>query len=385
MKVTFMMPGYAWAPSGGFRVIYEHANRLAARGHLVSLVHPRNLRLRPRPKLTFFEYLRKKKLDLMSMVARPALEWQPIDKRVRLLFVPSSDERHIPDSDVLFATAWQTARPVMECSDTKGEKCYFIQGYETWMGPEELVHETWRAPIRKVVVSRWLFELGKSLGVSDLTYIPNAIDRNLYRLIRPISQRTRQVVMVCSPVKLKGSRDGIKALETAKEEFPDLKVMFFGNSRRPSWVPKWIPYAKNPPQDRIVKEYYNASSIVLSPSLNEGFALPPGEGAACGCAIVATDSGGIRDFAENGVTALLSPPGDPQALAKNLCLLLGNDDLRIRLARAANERIKQFTWRRSSDLLEEFIKGTVRRRCAERRLAVTTDPALTIPLQAEGD
>ncbi|HEY4817328.1 MAG TPA: oligosaccharide flippase family protein [Candidatus Acidoferrum sp.] len=386
LRITFLLPGYAWAPSGGFRVIYEHANRLVARGHSVSLVHPRRMKYSPTPEVTFRQRVRSKKLALMALVARPSISWQAIDKRVRLLFVPSSDERHIPDADVLFATSWQTSRPIMECSSAKGEKCHFMQGYETWMGPEDLVQDTWRTPTRKVVVSRWLFELGISLGASDLTYVPNAIDGKVYRLIRPISQRTRQVVMVCSPVKLKASRDGIRALEIAKTAFPDLKVMFFGNSRRPAWVPKWITYAKNPPQDRIVKEYYNKASIVLSPSLSEGFALPPAEGAACGCAIVATDSGGIRDFAEHGVTALLSPPGDPQALAKNLCLLLADNDLRIRLARAANERIKQFTWRRSSDLLEEFINGTVQRKSAERRLAsVTTDPALTIPLQAEGD
>jgi len=386
MRINFLLPGYAWRPSGGFRVVYQHANRLAARGHLVTVIHPRRLKSSPPPDIKLLQHVRRKKLDFMALVSRPSIAWQPIDKRVRLVFVPSSDERHIPDGDVLFATAWQTARAVMECSSAKGEKCHFIQGYEAWMGPENLVRETWLAPTRKVVVSRWLFEIGRSLGARDLTYVPNAIDRNIYRLLRPISKRTRQVVMVCSPVKLKASRDGVAALEIAKKEFPDLKAVFFGNSRRPSWVPKWISYALDPPQERIVKEYYNNSSIVLSSSLHEGFALPPAEGAACGCAIVATDSGGIRDYAENGVTALLSSPGDPQALATNLCQLLADDDLRIRLAQAANERIKEFTWKRSSDLLEEFITDTVQLESAERRLTqITGEPALPIPLQVESD
>jgi glycosyltransferase involved in cell wall biosynthesis len=135
-----------------------------------------------------------------------------------------------------------------------------------------------------------------------------------------------------------------------------------------------------------VNEYYNNSSIILSSSLHEGFALPPAEGAACGCAIVATDSGGIRDYAVNGVNALLSSPGDVQALAKNLCQLLADDDLRIRLAEAANERIREFTWERSSDLLEEFITDTVQREHSERRLAsITAEPTLPVPLQVEGD
>src|SRR3979411_35307 len=110
--------------------------------------------------------------------------------------------------------------------------------------------------------------------------------------------------------------------------------------------------AQSPPQDWIVGELYNRSSIILNSSLTEGFALPPAEGAACGCAIVATDSGGIRDFVQHDVTGLLSPPRNPDALAHNLCLLLRNDDLRIRLARSGSDFIKRFTWDRSADLLE---------------------------------
>jgi O-antigen/teichoic acid export membrane protein/glycosyltransferase involved in cell wall biosynthesis len=386
LRINFLLPGYAWRPSGGFRVVYQHANSLAARGHVVTVIHPRRLKSSAPPNVKLLQQIRRKKLALMALVSRPSIAWQPVDKRVRLLFVPSSDERHIPDADVLFATAWQTVGSVMECSSTKGEKCHFIQGYEAWMGPEDLVRDTWRAPIRKVVVSRWLLEIGRSLGASDLTYVPNAIDRDVYRLLRPISKRARQVVMVCSPVELKASRDGVAALEIAKKEFSDLKAVFFGNSRRPSWVPEWISHELDPPQERIVNEYYNNSSIVLSSSLHEGFALPPAEGAACGCAIVSTDSGGIRDYAENGVTALLSSPGDPQALARNLCQLLADDDLRIRLAQAANERINGFTWKRSSDLLEEFIADTVQRQRAEPRLpSITREPELPIPLQVEGD
>jgi len=79
------------------------------------------------------------------------------------------------------------------------------------------------------------------------------------------------------------------------------------------------------------------------------------EAAACGCAIVATDIGGIRDYIQNGITGLLSPPKAPEALAKNLCLLLGNDELRIRLALAANASIRRFNWEQSTDQLEKFM------------------------------
>jgi len=295
---------------------------------------------------------------LHETLSTPVVNWHPIDKRVDLRFVPSSDARHIPDGDVLFATAWHTVRSVLECPPAKGEKCYLIQHHETWMGPEDLVNDTWRAPLRKVVVSRWLRDVGEKLGCSDLTYIPNGIDHQRYRVLRPIDQRPLRVVMMYSAVQFKASPDGIKALEIAKKQFPHLQASLFGTYRRPSTIPEWISYTQNPDQQYIVEQLYNQSSIVLSPSRSEGFALPPAEGAACGCAIVATDSGGIRDFVEHGVTGLLSPPESPEALARNLCLLLEDDDLRVRLALAANSQISRFTWDRSSDLLESFIMRT---------------------------
>ena len=343
MRITFLTAGYMWGPSGGYRVIYEYANQLVARGHHVSVIHPRRLKFLPPPNISFRERLRRAKVSLISLFSTPVIDWHPIDKRVELRFVSNSAERNLPNADVLFATAWQTVPSVLRASQVKGEKFYLIQGYETWMGPKDLVDQTWHAPINKVVISRWLLELGNSIGATNLTHIPIAIDHSLYRVLRPIQGRPRQVVMALSWVAIKGSKDGIAAIEIAKRNFPDLKVVLFGNSRRPPWVPQWMSYSQNPEQKRIVEDFYNGSSIILSPSLTEGFPLPPAEGAACGCAIVATDIKGHREYVKNNVTGLLSPAQDPQALARNLCLLLGNDDLRIRLARSAGDLIKEFT------------------------------------------
>jgi L-malate glycosyltransferase len=286
------------------------------------------------------------------------------------LYVPTSTESYIPDGDVLFATAWHTARSVLECSPSKGEKCYLIQHYETWMGPpKELVDATWRMPLRKVVIAEWLMELGYSLGAHPLTYVPNAVDHDVYRLMTPVEHRPRQVVMMCSPVGFKGSQDGIAALQLAKAQFPDLRVMLFGNASRQTWVPAWMSYTQDPPQEQLIHQFYNNSSIFLGPSLAEGLGLPGVEAAACGCALVATDIGGHREYIKHGLTGLLSPAKDPHALAHNLCLLLGNDDLRIQLANAANAYIKRFTWDRSTDMMEDFIKGAARPQSLSRDFA----------------
>jgi glycosyltransferase involved in cell wall biosynthesis len=313
---------------------------------------------------------------LEDLVSTPSIEWQPIDERINLVYVPSSTPSNIPDGDVIFATAWGTVQPVLECPDRKGQKCYLIQGYETWQGPKDLVDATWQSSLHKVVVSKWLLEVGTELGCRGLVYIPNGIAHDRYRLIRPIESRPRQVAMAFSPGSVKGPADGVHALKIAKARFPDLRVVMFGTvRRRESWIPEWVEYHHTPPQDFIVGEIYNRSSVFLSSSWSEGFALPPAEAACCGCAVVATDSGGIRDFIQHGQTGLLSPPKEPVALAENLCLLLGNEELRVTLARAAHKGMVPFTWERSADLLEEFLTQVVNHEPQGQRLAACSSDA----------
>ena len=287
--------------------------------------------------------------------ATPVINWQKIDPRVTLVHVPDSNVSHIPDGDAIFATAWNTVPSVLHYPDSKGEKFYLIQHYETFMGPKEDVDNTWRAPLHKVVISKWLSSIAKELGVEDVAYIPNAIDHDQYRIITPVQTRAKQVAMLFSHVPFKGSQDGIAALEIAKRRHPDLSAVFFGTGREPKWIPKWIQYHRNPAQNFIVQEIYNKSKIFLSPSLSEGFALPPAEAACCGCAVVASNSGGIADFIDHEDTGLLSQPKDPETLGRNLCRVLDDDQLRIKLAEAAGRRLSTFTWTRSADMLEAFI------------------------------
>jgi glycosyltransferase involved in cell wall biosynthesis len=89
--------------------------------------------------------------------------------------------------------------------------------------------------------------------------------------------------------------------------------------------------------------------------------LPSCEALLCGCALVATDVGGHREFARNGETALLSPPRDPAALAHNLTTLLRNRALRLQLAAQGHAFVQRFTWERATDGLETVFKTALRR------------------------
>jgi glycosyltransferase involved in cell wall biosynthesis len=340
---------------GGFKVVYEYANQLVVRGHEVTVVHAQRVKSGPHRHLSLYQTVRELRNDMRDTVFTPKIRWQTIDPKVNLLYVPNADSRHIPNGDAIFATAWNTAASVLGYERSKGTKFYLIQHYETWVGPKDVVDQTWRSTLNKVVVSKWLLALGRELGAERLQYIPNAVDHLHYRLLQPVKDRPRQVAMMFSQVEFKGARDGIEALEIAKKKHPDLSAIFFSTGRKAQWVPKWVRYYRDPPKEFIVNEIYNKSSIFVSSSWAEGFALPPAEAASCGCAIAATNSGGIADFIEDGVTGLLSLPREPKLLGENLCRLLENDELRVNLAEAGRRRLISFTWERSAEMMERLI------------------------------
>lgn len=356
LQITFLMPCYAWAPMGGFRIVYEYANRLVAKGHTVNVLHPRRLNYLPSVPFSVRTWVRNRRTAFVELLFRPTINWHKIDPRVRMLYVPTSDACYIPHGDAVFATGWTTARSILELPLDRGQKFYLIQGYESYHAEKDLVDATWRAPLHKIVIANWLLQLGKELGCDDLACIPNGIDLNNYHIINPIACRPHQISMLFSPSPVKGSIDGFAALRIVRETYPHLKVVAFGTSRRMSWVPEWVEYYRDPQQDFIVSGIYNKSKVYMAPSLSEGFPLPPAEAAACGCAIAGTDIGGIREYIEHGTTGLLSPPSDPQALADNVLLLLKNEDLRLRLVNACLENLNRFSWDKSAFLMENYIK-----------------------------
>ncbi len=367
MKITFALPGYPLRPCGGFRVVYEYANHLAARGHEVTVVHPRRLHLGPQPPApNFYRLLRRKGAALRDQLFRPNINhWQSVDPRAQLLYVPDLTSRRVPDADAVFATAWDTAEYVNGYPGSKGEKFYLIQSYETWGGPKDRVDATWKLPLHKVVIADWLYDLGTQMGCQDMVKIPNGCDHSRFKVSDAIHGRPKRISMMFSHRELKGSADGLAALEKVRSSHPDLEAILFGIPSRPESLPAWIQYRQNPSQSELADIIYGRSRIFVCSSWTEGFALPPAEAMACGCAVVSTDCGGVREFAMDGSTALLSPPRNPEALAMNILRLLEDEDLRTRLALEGHKEIKAFTWERSTSLLEEFINSHVRGRVQE--------------------
>jgi glycosyltransferase involved in cell wall biosynthesis len=359
MRVTFLLPRYGWQPSGGFAVVYTYAGLLAGRGHHVEIVHPRRL---PRggweEPAGLFNRLHYAGGRLRDLLSTPTLEWARPDPRNRMLYVPEISAEHVPDADAIIATWWSTAEAALDLPPGKGTRFHLIQGYETWNGANDRVHTTWRAPLHKIVIARWLLQRALELGVPEsmVTLIPNAIELDVFRVLQPIETRQPRVAMLYSTQPYKGGDIGLEILHRARNRIPDLTAVLFGVGRAPAGLPSWIQYIRRATREQLAADVYNQSAVYLCSSISEGWHLPPAEAMACGCAVVASDIGGVHDYAVHGDTALLFSAGDAAAGADLVAQLLLDQRRRTTLARRGRDRIATFSWERSVSRLEALLE-----------------------------
>jgi glycosyltransferase involved in cell wall biosynthesis len=286
-------------------------------------------------------------------------------------------DRDVPDGDVVIATWWETAEWVAKLSPRKGAKAYFIQHYEVFdFTPAERVKATWRMPLHKITVSRWLVELAaREYGDRKVWLVPNSVDTDQFYAPPRGRQRQPTVGLLYSTIKWKGVVVSLKAIELAAKRVPGLRLVAFGaepvSDRLP--LPPGTSFYYLPPQD-LIRDVYASCDVWLCGSYSEGFGLPPLEAMACRCPVVSTNAGGPADYIRSEQNGYLVPVGDAEALADRVVDVLTLDEAKWRaMSNRALATATQYTWDDAANLLEGALRDIIRD--AERS---GTDPVASL-------
>jgi GT2 family glycosyltransferase len=312
---------------GGHRDIFEHINRLSARGHDVSLY---------------------------TLGDQP--EWFPLRAPVRSFADYDELSRALAGVDAIkVATWWMTAAPVWSASVARGIPVYFVQDIETSYYPDHeharhAVLDSYRPEFRYMTISTWNRERLRELGL-DAELIPPGIDLDTFRPRPDVERHEGMVLALGRSNPLKNLPLTIAAWKRLQAPRPELCMFGIEPELADAEGMRYVVS----PDDEQVNELFCRATVFVQTSTHEGFALPPLEAMATGAAVVCTDAHGNRDFCVDGANCLMPDP-NAGSVSEAIARLLGDRELRERLGRAGIETAKEYAWELRIDALESFFE-----------------------------
>ena len=333
IKIIFVLQ--TMGMSGGIRVVFENAERLAARGFNIEVwgfdTHGIPWEVSDSIKIRTF-----KNYD-------------------RLTAQLSHEEA------IKVATWWETAFPVWLASVIKGIPVYFIQELETWFYPDDVVAQStviscYRKEFINMTSSQFNLNEVKALGLKAVAVTPG-IDTSIYHPLETVKRNSDVLLAVGRTFFQKNFQFTFRAWKALGDKKP--RMWLFGIEPEMSKLDQRIKYIEKPTNDEVNK-LYNQATIFVQTSRHEGFSIPLLEAMAAGCPIICTDAHGNQDFCFDGKNCLMVDHDDTVALTKAITNLLNDKKLRDSLAKEGIKTAKNYEWDKIMDKAEKFFKDIAR-------------------------
>ncbi len=152
----------------------------------------------------------------------------------------------------------------------------------------------------------------------------------------------------------KGSDIFVEAMLRVLPEFPDFCAVIAGLAQpqhqafqehlkrrvQERGLSERILFLGEIPPDQVAQWYQRVLITVACPRY-EPFGLTPLEGMACGCAVVASDTGAFRTIVDEGVTGHVVPTEDVEALAQRLRDLMRDPTRTAAMGARGRERVER--------------------------------------------
>ena len=120
-----------------------------------------------------------------------------------------------------------------------------------------------------------------------------------------------------------------------------------------SYWNKMVKFTGKISDEELIEYYQNATLLVL-PSLYEGFGLPPLEAMACGCPVVVSNAASLTEICDDA--ALYCDPYNIEDIAKKMNEIIVDSELRDRLIEKGFKQVKKFNWRKTATTFVETLE-----------------------------
>ena len=202
--------------------------------------------------------------------------------------------------------------------------------------------------------------------------VPNGIDVNAFRLLRPrppqLAADRRYVVYVGRLEPRKGVEHLIRAMPSIQRLAPDAALAIVGDGAERTALMQIARDAGAAVQflgrvdDECLGAYLQAADVVCSPALGgESFGIVLLEAMACGKPIVASRIDGYEALVGASGAARLVPPGDSAALATEISWLFGSAERRRTLGGRGSAFVAGYDWPMVAQRLESIYRRVLDR------------------------
>jgi len=352
VKIVFIVPEIAI--SGGMRLIFEISNRLIKKGHSVVLYTP-IIPFNPYKGIYKPDYFRYRiKYVIKYFLGKVKIPKNLFERMFEIKYVPYINNLFVENADAVVATSWTTAHFVNKLSGEKGKKFYLIQDYEQWKSNIKYVNESYKLPLNRIVISKYLQDLLKNKFDVESKRILIGINTEKFNNTEKIFNIPRRILFMDHELDNKNVQGAIDTVIKLKQNFSDLQFRAFGVEKHHK-IPDFVEFFSNS-SDEKVRKLYCESDIFLFPSLFEGFGGPPAEAMACKCAVVGNAVAALPDYAIDKETAILTNPLKPEQLYEGVKFLLENKSELERISLAGYNYVRKvLDWEAAINNFEKYF------------------------------
>lgn len=202
-----------------------------------------------------------------------------------------------------------------------------------------------------IAPSYYLYEAFRKNGYTNLKYIPNTIELQIY----PQSLKEFKVpklLWVRSFAKIYNPLMAVKVLINLKKIYPEAQLCMIGPKKDDSYE-KTVRFAKKNNVEvtftgKLSKEAWievsNEYNIFINTTHFDNTPISVIEAMALGLPVVSTNVGGIPFLLEHNVNALLVSDNDTEGMALQVNRLIENNDLATNISKKAKETVTDFDW-----------------------------------------
>ena len=352
--------------TGGNQTLLRQVNKLAARGHVVSIV-----------------------------TYTPPPSW--IELNASIIRAPQNRHlaEYVPPTDIVVATYFTNA---VELSNINAlVKIYYAQGDQYVFDDSDLKCEISTENLASLrELSRISYQQPGMRFIANSNNLAGAVLRRYGRnadailpvctdqhVFHPLNDRRTappwRVLVVGpdtrgssnEPLMFKGIGDIKDAIQIVFKHRQDFEVVRMSNSRPELFADVPCEFHMAPP-DAEKTRLYGTAHILIYASHYDSCPRPPQEAMAAGAVVICTDTDGAREYCRDGFNCLLVPVRNPQAIAEALNRVLDDSALRDRLVQGGLSTAAEFPsereWSEWEGLLWRFYRDGLVHLEATRRV-----------------